>query len=287
MSSIFLCFALMISLAIASEPSIRRDGDYLVSKHYGAIDYHIDLQDPFRLVDGANQLMAVGSMMLTSRPTNILDVGLGLGCLPRHFLNRYPSLTVTSVDNNYKINVNWGLMNKEYFGTNQEIQAQSSRFTMPHGDGLLTIEGPLSDQRFDVAWIDILDDRHVGQESSSLVSKKAKKQPKQKHHKREVGQEAETSILYEADLYKNLRKMTNNGIVISLYKQTTEDIAAIVQMANMRSAIHLTFVNADPSAQKHFSVLVLSHYALDCASVAKSAAAFPTNDIQTPKCKKL
>jgi hypothetical protein len=285
MSSIFLCFALMISLALASEPTIRRDGDYLVSKHYGAIDYHVDLQDPFRLVDGANQLMAVGSMMLNKRPNNILDIGLGLGCLPRHFLNRYPSLTVTSIDNNYKINVNWGLMNKEYFGTNQEIQAQSSRFTMPHGDGLLTIEGPLRDQRFDVAWVDILDDRHVGQESSTL-SKKAKK-PKQQHHKRYVGQEPETSILYEADLYKNLRKMTNNGIVISLYKQTSDDIATIVKMANMASALHLTFVNADPSAQKHFSVLVLSQYSLDCSSVAKSAAAFPTNNIQTPKCKKL
>lgn len=271
-----------LAFAFAKDPSIKKEGDYLVSKHGGPFDYHVDLSDPFRLVDGANQLMAVGSMMLTPRPESIFDIGLGMGCLPRHFLNRYANLRIKSTDTDYKVIQNFGEMNSVYFGKNNRIQSQISRLSITPSDSLVLLETVYQKEIFDVVWIDILDERHAGQQH--VIKKQHKKEAPRK---RSVGEEPTGSILYEPEFYKSLRKQVNNGIVISLYKSTSDDITAILDAANMESAVHLTFAQFDPVAQKHFSVLVLSHGYLNCNDVAKSAAAFPTNNMQPPVCRKL
>lgn len=280
---LFICiFAL--AFVVAKDPKIKKEGNYLVSKHEGPFDYHVDLSDPFRLVDGANQLMAVGSMMLTTNPSTIFDIGLGMGCLPRHFLNRYPNLRVKSTDTDYKIIQNFGEMNNVYLAQNAQVQSQMSRLAITPSDSLVLLETVYQKDRFDVVWVDILDERHYGEQH---VIKKHMKKNKEAPRKRSVGEESTGSILYEADFYASLRKQVNNGIVVSLYKSTPEDIAAIKQAANMKTVIQLTFAQFDPVAQKHFSVLVLSNGYLNCADVAKSASAFSTNNIQTPICKKL
>lgn len=282
MKLIFVISFVFLAFVFASNPTIKKEGDYLVSKHNGPFEYHVDLSDPFRLVDGANQLMAVGSMMLTPRPESIFDIGLGMGCLPRHFLNRYANLRVKSTDTDYKVIQNFGEMNSVYFGRNARVQSQTSRLSITPSDSLVLLETVYQKEQFDVAWVDILDERHYGEQH---VIKKPHK--KEAQRKRSVGEEPTGSILYETDFYNSLRKQVNNGIVISLYKSTSEDIAAIVAAANMRSAVHLTFAQFDPVAQKHFSVLVLSHGYLNCADVAKSAASFPTNNMQVPLCRKI
>jgi hypothetical protein len=202
--------------------------------------------------------------------------------LPRHFLNRDPSLVIKSADTDYKVIQNFGTLTNVHLAKNSRVQSQKGRLNIRPMDGLVLLETIYQKDTFDVVWLDIMDERHYGEH---VIIKHHNKFAKEAPRKRSIGEESTESLLYDPDFYKILK--VNSGIVVSLYKKTPEDIAAIKRAAAMDHAIHLTFALFDTIAQKDVSVLILSDRYITCDSVAQRAAAFPTNTIKTPLCTKI
>jgi len=141
------------------ETTVKKQGNFLVAKNGGPFDYHVDLNNVFRLVDGSNQLMALATRMVDANPKSIFDIGLGLGCLPRFFLHHDSSLQVDSTDLDYRVIESWGKIFREYF-QDQVTEQEVSRHVIMPSDGAELIGTIFAVTIFDVIWLDILDDNY-------------------------------------------------------------------------------------------------------------------------------
>jgi len=141
------------------EATYEKKGNQLVIKNGGPIDYHIDIKNVYRLVDGSNQLMAVATKMIHHTPRSIFDIGFGVGSLSRYFVHENKNLIVDATDLDYKIiqDVYAPIMNEYMSHISGD---EKDRIRIKPSDGKQLITEIFQKTTFDVVWLDILDDNY-------------------------------------------------------------------------------------------------------------------------------
>jgi predicted membrane-bound spermidine synthase len=268
-------FILSLSLAVAlvfcgsAEISITKTGNYITVVNGGPLQYHIDTNDVFRLVDPSNQLMGVATEMvighhhLNNYPTSVYDIGLGVACLPRYFLHRYPSMTINAADIDSRVIIKYGELYRNYMQT-AIPKSELTRMTIAPSNGEdLVSSGMLQASQFDAIWLDILDDNYKSKEN----------------------------LLFKRDFFDVITKrLTENGaLIVALYKATSTDVSRIKNFSKISNGVHLTYSKTDVAvsgAQKDFSVLILGGNIVNCQKLEASYKTFGNSiNINRPICK--
>ena len=173
----FFKFLLIFSLTISfvfcgsAEINVRTNGNYVTIKNGGPIESHIALDNIFKLVDPSNQLMGVATEMILGHhvsnnyPSRVFDIGLGMACLPRYFLHKYPSMEVHGTDMDSRVILKFGEVYREHMAK-VIPKSEIDRLTITPNDGEeLISNGILKTSNFDVIWLDILDDNYKSKDN--------------------------------------------------------------------------------------------------------------------------
>jgi spermidine synthase len=246
-------------VAFASAGSIVQEGAMLVHKNGGPQDYHVDINNPYRLVDPINQMMAVGINIVLghSSPKSMYNVGLGMGCIERQYLSLFPSLQIKTVDIDYHVIEEWGKMNNNYFAEYDSITMENRRLKITPDDGKTPLKTIYSDKKFDVISVDVADAEY--------------KNPQ--------------NLLHDKEFWALVKSHVHHGAVINLFGSDHAFLKSIQANSGMPVALHLTPALKDSASQKAASVLILGHMGLSCASLEESYKRVPSHTIQKPLCR--
>jgi len=257
---LFLTF-LLVSAFANHKVAISEINGQLKIQNGGPFDYTIDLKDPFKLVDGSNQLLAVATLVANPDPKKIYNIGLGMACYERNLLHLLPELSITSVDIDHDCIQEYGKVYHKYLKTIvPKEEATPPRFRIHPGDGkdMLT---QIEDTIVDIITVDILD--------SNWDSPK--------------------NLLFDKSFFSHAAEhlIPSGSIVVTLYQAGVNQIRRIKTDSGLKQAIHLTFQPGDKSAQAKVSVLVLSDK-ISCSRLQEAHEFFgETINIQKPNCKQI
>lgn len=272
MRSFTVLFSLFFTAILCGSSAITttKTGNYITVSNGGPLEYHIDTNDVFRLVDPSNQIMAVATEMIIGHhrdidyPTSVYDIGLGVACLPRYFLHRFPSMTINAADIDSRVIIKYGELYRNYM-KDTIPKSELDRMTIAPSNGEdLVSSGMLQASQFDAIWLDILDDNYKSKEN----------------------------LLFKRDFFDVISKrLTSNGaLIVALYKATPADVSRIRAFSKMSNGVHLTYSRTDVAvsgAQKDFSVLILGSNNVNCQKLESSYRSFEGGsiNINKPICK--
>jgi len=245
------------------EATYERKGNQLEIKNGGPFNYHIDITNVYKLVDGSNQLMAIATKMVHHTPRSIFDIGFGVGCLSRYFLHENKALRIEATDLDFKTIQNvYAPIVTEYL-THIPSDEFARLGTIKPSDGKQLISQIFSRTTFDVVWLDILDDNY--------------KNP--------------ANLLFDSDFFAKLKDRIafHGGVVVALNGATNDDLRRIKQYSGM-NMLHLEFANGDLSKQAQFSVVILTKdNKLNCDRLDSAVSDFKMIPltIRKPSCKSL